>query len=570
MEKISYKPHLYALVILLTLVLSNLLVAQSTLDCSICHGATVSLWQSGNHADTQNDVADELGEEWAGLPADSVVAGENCLACHGPVAVTVDSAMTEVEAMNRFFSTTNGLFTSATQALDSAKWPHVTCVSCHNVPDDHPATPPAFAIFNSTTARYDTVQNTTFLCGQCHGTVRFADTDHRVMDAWQLSTHGHGGQNDVAGELAEEWAGSTPDDVINGPDAENCIACHAPASVLANGGMTEDEALANFFTTSGGTFTSGTGPKDAANWPDVACITCHNPHDPGKFSYFNSTTKEYEVFATSEELCGQCHGNLRFEDTDHLSYNIEMGSGGMGVADTLTMPGVQCVDCHMYVSDVDGANSSMYGGHSWSNFIEEEDGGITSSCTSCHNDIGATAAQNLVDTWKSEFSDLDSMAQMRVAMADSFLAGSSDSLALQFLREAKFNLGYAESDESGGVHNHLYVQALLNDAIEKSNFILTDVTAPPTNVVSEFELFQNYPNPFNPETTIRYQVAKSTRVSLKVYNLVGQLVATLVNEKKNAGRYSVNWNAANVSSGVYIYRIEAGTQAITHKMILLK
>ncbi len=570
MQRVFYKTHVYELSILLILVLTNLLFAQSTLDCSLCHSPNVNLWQAGRHANTQNDVAAELGGEWAGLPADSVVAGEDCIACHAPVAVTVDSVMTEVETMNRFFSTTNGLFTSSTQALDSAKWPHVTCVSCHNVPADHPITLPTFAIFNSTTAQYDTVQNTAYLCGQCHGTVRFADTDHRVMDAWKLSKHSHGGQNDVAGELGEAWAGSTPDDVINGPQAEDCIACHAPTSVLANGGITEAEALANFFTTSGGVFSNATVADDAANWPDVACITCHNPHDPGKFSYFNSTTKKYEVFDTSEELCGQCHGNLRFADTDHLSYNIEMGTGGIGVADTLTMPGVQCVDCHMYVSTIDGANSSMFGGHSWSNFIEEEDGSITSSCTSCHSDIGATAAQNLVNTWKTEFADLDSLAQIKVTMADNFLAGSSDSLNLQLLEEAKFNLGYAESDESGGAHNHLYVQSLLNDAIEKSNVILTDVAEHPTNVVEKFELFQNYPNPFNPETTIRYQVTKSTLVTLNVYNITGQLVATLVNEKKNTGRYSVNWNAINVSSGVYIYQIKAGTQSITRKMILMK
>jgi len=85
-----------------------------------------------------------------------------------------------------------------------------------------------------------------------------------------------------------------------------------------------------------------------------------------------------------------------------------------------------------------------------------------------------------------------------------------------------------------------------------------------------FALKQNYPNPFNPNTTIRYILPKSSNVSLKVYNLVGHEITTLVNEKKPTGEYEVQWNAANLSSGVYVCRMQAGEFLQTRKLVLLK
>lgn len=94
-------------------------------------------------------------------------------------------------------------------------------------------------------------------------------------------------------------------------------------------------------------------------------------------------------------------------------------------------------------------------------------------------------------------------------------------------------------------------------------------------VPTKFDLSQNYPNPFNPSTTIKFSVPKATVVTLKVYNMIGQEVATLVNEQKEIGFYSLTWNGKNnfnaqVASGVYIYRIVAGDFVSVKKMNLLK
>jgi hypothetical protein len=103
------------------------------------------------------------------------------------------------------------------------------------------------------------------------------------------------------------------------------------------------------------------------------------------------------------------------------------------------------------------------------------------------------------------------------------------------------------------------------------------ITITPTLVSNEtedgplaFALDQNYPNPFNPSTSINYTMNEAGVVNISVYNLMGQKVATLVDETKSAGQHNVRWNAANVSSGMYYYRLEANGQAITRKMTLIK
>jgi hypothetical protein len=88
--------------------------------------------------------------------------------------------------------------------------------------------------------------------------------------------------------------------------------------------------------------------------------------------------------------------------------------------------------------------------------------------------------------------------------------------------------------------------------------------------VKTFTLCQNYPNPFNPSTTISYGIPLKAFVSLKVFDLIGREVATIVSEEMPAGNYSKRWNANNIASGVYFYQLNAGTYTETKKLILLK
>jgi hypothetical protein len=105
-----------------------------------------------------------------------------------------------------------------------------------------------------------------------------------------------------------------------------------------------------------------------------------------------------------------------------------------------------------------------------------------------------------------------------------------------------------------------------------ANVLKTGVTAVDNTqeLPQNFQLQQNYPNPFNPSTVISYTIAKAGNVSLRVYNLLGQEVVTLVNGYQAANSYDVNFNASNLASGVYIYELRSGSNVMSKKMVLMK
>jgi tetratricopeptide (TPR) repeat protein len=88
--------------------------------------------------------------------------------------------------------------------------------------------------------------------------------------------------------------------------------------------------------------------------------------------------------------------------------------------------------------------------------------------------------------------------------------------------------------------------------------------------VTETKLFANYPNPFNPSTVIKYQLSDASQVSLRVYDVMGREVATLVDSYQNKGNYDVTFNANNLASGIYIYKLNAGGKQLINKMLLMK
>jgi hypothetical protein len=117
--------------------------------------------------------------------------------------------------------------------------------------------------------------------------------------------------------------------------------------------------------------------------------------------------------------------------------------------------------------------------------------------------------------------------------------------------------------------------ATLSDTIVGNNSTSYNFVFPVTSVKNEnnlinFSLSQNYPNPFNPSTIIKYSVPISGVVTLKVYNSLGQEIATLVNQEQNAGNYNITFDASKLASGVYMYRIQSGDFSLTKKMTLLK
>ncbi|NOX67517.1 MAG: T9SS type A sorting domain-containing protein [Chlorobi bacterium] len=101
-------------------------------------------------------------------------------------------------------------------------------------------------------------------------------------------------------------------------------------------------------------------------------------------------------------------------------------------------------------------------------------------------------------------------------------------------------------------------------------FEYSDVVTVTSNKLAKYELHQNYPNPFNPSTLINYSLAKDSRVSIIIYNVLGQKVTELVNKKQSAGNYEIKFDASNLTSGLYFYRLETPNYSKTMKMILLR
>ncbi len=113
----------------------------------------------------------------------------------------------------------------------------------------------------------------------------------------------------------------------------------------------------------------------------------------------------------------------------------------------------------------------------------------------------------------------------------------------------------------------IYLDAETGDLLY-STLAVTNEGEPDTP--EKFSLSQNYPNPFNPSTNIPFELSEASKVEINVYSILGQKVASIVNEQYSAGSHSIQWNAQNLASGVYIYRMQAGGFTQTRKLILLK
>jgi hypothetical protein len=127
------------------------------------------------------------------------------------------------------------------------------------------------------------------------------------------------------------------------------------------------------------------------------------------------------------------------------------------------------------------------------------------------------------------------------------------------------NYSFTDSKLSVGKYAYRLKQVDFDGSFEYSNVVNVDLTAP-----TVFALEQNYPNPFNPSTTITYSIPQNSFVTIKVYDIIGNEVATLVNQTQSAGKYDIRFDASNLGTGVYLYSIKTDNFTSTKKMILMK
>jgi hypothetical protein len=180
---------------------------------------------------------------------------------------------------------------------------------------------------------------------------------------------------------------------------------------------------------------------------------------------------------------------------------------------------------------------------------------------------GTATAQGVQLTWQTATERNN--AGFEVQRRSENRGASAEWQVLGFVRGAGTtseaqSYSFLDRTASGKVQYRLK-QIDFDGQFEYSNVIEVDAGLPKV-----FALEQNYPNPFNPSTVMSYQLPVASNVSLKVYDVLGREVATLVNGRQEAGRYSVSFNAASFASGVYFYRLQAGNFVQTKKMIMVK
>ncbi|MGB5849889.1 MAG: T9SS type A sorting domain-containing protein, partial [Ignavibacteriaceae bacterium] len=244
-----------------------------------------------------------------------------------------------------------------------------------------------------------------------------------------------------------------------------------------------------------------------------------------------------------------------------------------------------CVDCHMAgdLADPEG-NINVVGGHSW-NMNDAEGTDHVEACAPCHGNIGNSFKDKKY--YINGNADLDGngtaeglqieihgiMEQLALLLPpvgenEVSIEGDSTNLTLEIMR-AGYAYIWVEEDRSFGIHNPAFTVSLLKAAL--ADMGVTSVFDYPENEIpQEYQLSQNYPNPFNPSTTIEYYLPEQADVSVTIYDALGNELEVLFSGNNSAGTHSLNWNASNYASGIYFYRLNAGTFNQVKKMLLLK
>ncbi len=363
-------------------------------------------------------------------------------------------------------------------------------------------------------------------------------------------------------------------------------------------------------------FTKGSGTdtrQDVYSQNDhvfISCESCHDPHagglrtSPAESDTLSSGFSYADINLGMGATCADCH---KFRASgEHAVPNIAirvpgppwgphyagatdmlLGNGGYEF-DTETPrsqahKGIEntCVGCHMTTASGDLRNH--IGDHSWS-MSADIDGmrnDLVESCITCHGGINSFTdimgadynMSGIIEPFVDEVEGLlDWLAMELPPLGEPTVnPGEIDNNDLD-QKGAYWNYLFVRNDKSKGIHNPKYTVALLQRSLRTLTGIEFENTP---DIPAEFVLAQNYPNPFNPTTHIQFSIPEQSDVVLTVYDIAGREVTQLVNEVLSAGTYTAEWNGRNyngqlVSSGVYLYRIQAGSFIKTKRMVFVK
>lgn len=453
---------------------------------------------------------------------DSVAFVQNQMSCSPCHTTGWDTLRANHGADDYITDNGDGSFT-VSDTTEYKKKVNVQCESCHGPVQD-----------GVNHGNASTVNLTAEQCGTCH-----EGTHHPYYSEWSMAKHAISDTN-ASGYLTTQFRSNPV-----------CSGCHTVQGFLE-------------FVNDSNLDPSVDNPP-GNNAQPLVCAACHNPH---------SDANTGQLRLPPAQLCQKCH-NPEYnpdtptptgEDLHHTTAYMLEGKGGYhydgyvyeNSSHTTQLPD-KCVTCHIVMTPYVSEDQPASTGHT---FMPKG-----KKCYECHTDFDTLA---VTFDYRHVQTEVDSL--LTVLSGNLATATSADSATDEFKR-AKFNHDFVESDGSHGIHNTKYARGLLISAIQ--NFTPTGVELIDETAPREYALQQNYPNPFNPSTSISFSLPNRQFTSLKVYDIVGNLMATLVSEDMGPGSYRIRWNGLNSNgsqapSGIYFYTLEAGSFKQTRKMILMK
>jgi hypothetical protein len=168
----------------------------------------------------------------------------------------------------------------------------------------------------------------------------------------------------------------------------------------------------------------------------------------------------------------------------------------------------------------------------------------------------------------NEFYCTDSSFSTALQVPDTIRANDSLIVPIMFKpsQDGSYRVSFnIRNIRRNGYEQMIARQVILSGVTDNTSAVKSNLTIP-----GQFILYQNYPNPFNPSTVIKFEIPYKSFVNLKIYDVLGRTVKTLVSEEKPAGDYSIVFNATGFSNGVYFYKLRAGNYTQVRKMVLLK
>jgi len=405
---------------------------------------------------------------------------------------------------------------------------------------------------------------------------RFIDNTGKIVGTLNSEVNPGAGQNQYNFFEGEEWGWGDYHPSDDKTYNYGCFRCHTT-------GASEE-----------GTWLEGVDELGSFAEDGVGCESCHGPGGDhvGEPSSSNiDLVYEYDInygnglaisdtdtlYADAGEdrvnfLCGTCHNrgfNAQIEASDGYIKHHEPWEE-MLTTDHYKEGGMDCATCHdphkRVIWDGDAITKTCESCHT--NHVTNHSDAAT--CVDCHMPY---AGKSAVARGESGYKgDIRSHLFDITVDAESMFTEDGSSVQDDENREASLDLGFA----CLGCHNDDPNDAISDKTLEEAAEFAAEMhevaTGTEGNIVmpKTYFLAQNYPNPFNPETMIAYGIAETDYVNLEVYDMLGKKIATLINEKQEAGDYSVQFDGTGLSTGLYFYKLETASFSQVNKMVLLR